>query len=90
MSIGEAAIFTYTSSIVLHGELQGGQCYCIYIYLLERGCFCLSLSERMICHSLEDTGCAQTAGKWEYEFSNNSEPLLRATRGVQKACRHLS
>lgn len=56
-----------------------GQCHCIYMYLLGRGCICLSLSERMICLLLENTGCAQTAGKWEHEFSSNSEPLLRAT-----------
>lgn len=57
-----------------------GQCRCIYMYLSGRGCIYLSLSERMICPSLENTGCAQTAGKWEHEFSNNSEPLLRATQ----------
>lgn len=55
------------------------QCHRIYMYLLERGCICLSLSERMICPSLENTGYAQTAGKWEHEFSSNSEPLLRVT-----------
>lgn len=57
-----------------------GKCHCIYMSLLQRGCIYLSLSERLICPSPENTGCAQTASKCEHEFSNNSEPLLRATQ----------
>lgn len=56
-----------------------GQRHHIYMYLLGRGCICLSLSERTICPLLENTSCAQTTGKWEHEFSNNSAPLSRAT-----------
>lgn len=59
MSIEEAAIFLNTSFIVLCGELRGGQCHCIYMFLSGRGCICLSLSGRVICRSLGNTGCAQ-------------------------------
>lgn len=52
------------------------------MYLLGRGCICLSLSERTICPTLENTGCAQTAGKWEHEFSSNSEPPLESDTEV--------
>jgi len=56
-----------------------GQCH--FIYMLDHGWICLSLSETMICPSLENTDCAQTARKWEHEFSNNSASLLRAAQG---------
>lgn len=54
------------------------QGHCIHMYLLRRGCICLSPSERMICPSPENTRCAQTAGKWEHAFSSNFEPPLES------------
>lgn len=44
MSIGEAAIFMYTSSIVLHGELQGAML--LYLHLPVRTWVFLFVSVR--------------------------------------------
>lgn len=75
MSIEEAAIFLNTSFIVLCGELQGGvQCQCIYMYL--SGHLFVSVRESDLPLAAEHWLCT----KWEQEFSNNSEPLLRATQ----------
>lgn len=76
--------FTYTSSIVLHGELRGGGASATVFTCTSQdvGVFCLSLVREddlppsprrrtLAVHKLPVNG--------KHEFSNNSKPLLRAT-----------
>lgn len=89
MSIGGAAIFTNTSFIVLRGELQGAVSLYLHAPLRTWVYLFVSVGERVICRSPGGKHWLRT--KWEHGFSNNSEPLSRATqRCVWNACRHLS
>lgn len=81
MSIEEAAIFLNTSFIVLCGELRGA--VSLYLHVPLRTWVYLFVFVRE--SDLPLAGEHWLCTKWEHEFSNNSEPLLRATpRCVQR------
>lgn len=75
MSIEEAAIFMNTSFIVLCGELRGAVSTYLHVPLRTWVYLCVSVRESDLPLAAEHCLCT----KWEHEFSNNSEALLRAT-----------